>query len=246
MSSFAQKKSKTIATRRRTHKRQGGDDSDDDSDGVVPRSITMRPDAEAQICPIKANRAKSPKKKGGLDAGAPSGEKLPPKPPPKVALRPRLASLWLEPLLLPLSDLAETRKGLGVLVRGDDVKLCPRPVVDSSDRALPALFADAMRAFGPPTSVQTQAWPAMLAGIDLHCLAETGSGKTLAYLLPLMAHAHAVGRGKGGSCYPASGGREAEEGNAPVQPKPNSLGAPPVALILAPTRELATQVRLYL
>jgi hypothetical protein len=33
-----------------------------------------------------------------------------------VALRPRLASLWLEPLLLPLSDLGETRKVLPDLV----------------------------------------------------------------------------------------------------------------------------------
>jgi hypothetical protein len=113
MSSFAQKKSKTIATRRRTQKRQGDpsgrDDSDDDDDDV-PRGITMRPDAEARICPIKANRAKSPKKKG--EKTSPGGEKASPKPPPKVALRPRLASLWLEPLLLPLSDLSETRKVL--------------------------------------------------------------------------------------------------------------------------------------
>ena len=52
--------------------------------------------------------------------------------------------------------------------------------------------------FSRPTPVQSQAWPAALAGHDLLCRAPTGSGKTLAYLLPAMAHAAAQRPGRPG------------------------------------------------
>ena len=70
--------------------------------------------------------------------------------------------------------------------------------------------------FSRPTPVQSQAWPAALAGHDLLCRAPTGSGKTLAYLLPAMAHAEAQ--------------------------RPGRPGEGPSVLALVPTRELAMQV----
>ena len=70
--------------------------------------------------------------------------------------------------------------------------------------------------FSRPTPVQSQAWPAALAGNDLLCRAPTGSGKTLAYLLPAMAHAEAQ--------------------------RPGRPGEGPSVLVLVPTRELAMQV----
>ena len=81
---------------------------------------------------------------------------------------------------------------------------------------LPAL-ARALQAQGlrQPTPVQAQAIPAALAGGDVLARAPTGSGKTLAYALPLLQRLAAQGR------------------RAPRLPW---------ALVLVPTRELATQV----
>jgi len=64
-----------------------------------------------------------------------------------------------------------------------------------------------------PTPIQSGAIPLALAGRDLIAIAETGSGKTVAFLLPLLDRLH---------------------GN-----RPEGIGA----LVLAPTRELATQIR---
>jgi len=69
-----------------------------------------------------------------------------------------------------------------------------------------------------PTAIQTQAIPAILDGRDLLGCAPTGSGKTAAYVLPLM-QAWMLGDAAG------------QAGRHETQ-----------ALILVPTRELATQV----
>lgn len=39
-----------------------------------------------------------------------------------------------------------------------------------------------------PTSIQSQAIPAIMAGNDLIGIAKTGSGKTVAFLLPMIRH----------------------------------------------------------
>ena len=71
--------------------------------------------------------------------------------------------------------------------------------------------------FCQPTPIQSVAWPLALSGSDLVCLAETGSGKTLAYLLPGMMHMKS-------------------------QPRVE-VGDGPIALVLAPTRELVMQIQ---
>lgn len=62
---------------------------------------------------------------------------------------------------------------------------------------------------------------------DLMACAQTGSGKTAAFLVPILNHIYENGpaQGMGGSAY----GRRKQC---------------PLALVLAPTRELATQVQL--
>ena len=62
-----------------------------------------------------------------------------------------------------------------------------------------------------------QGWPIALKGCDMVGIAETGSGKTLAFLLPAIVHINA-------------------------QPY-LSKGDGPIVIVVAPTRELAIQIR---
>ena len=67
-----------------------------------------------------------------------------------------------------------------------------------------------------PTPIQSQAIPALLQGRDVVGIAKTGSGKTAAFLLPALVHAM-------------------------DQPE-LSKGDGPIVLVLAPTRELGSQI----
>jgi ATP-dependent RNA helicase DDX5/DBP2 len=71
--------------------------------------------------------------------------------------------------------------------------------------------------FNDPTSIQAQGWPIALSGRDMVGIAQTGSGKTLAYVLPSVVHIN--------------------------NQQPLAKGDGPIALILAPTRELAQQIQ---
>ena len=75
------------------------------------------------------------------------------------------------------------------------------------------------RGYERTTAVQSAVLPYALAGRDVIGCAETGTGKTAAYLLPILARLL----------------RETREGHAP----PRGVTR---ALVLAPTRELATQI----
>ena len=108
------------------------------------------------------------------------------------------------------------RARLGILVHGSSA--CPNPVGSFLQASFPQYVLDALAKadFLEPTPIQRQAWPIAMQGSDLVGLAETGSGKTLAFLLPAIVHVNA---------QPVL-----EEGDGPL------------ALILAPTRELAVQI----
>lgn len=67
-----------------------------------------------------------------------------------------------------------------------------------------------------PTFIQAQAWPIAEEGRDLVAIASTGSGKTCGFLIPAFMHILRAGRD------PIDG---------------------PIALVLAPTRELAQQTQ---
>jgi len=71
--------------------------------------------------------------------------------------------------------------------------------------------------FTEPTTIQKQGWPIAMSGRDMVAVAQTGSGKTLGFMLPAIVHINA-------------------------QP-PLRAGDGPVALVLAPTRELAMQIQ---
>ena len=72
-----------------------------------------------------------------------------------------------------------------------------------------------------PTPIQVRCIPELLAGRDLMGIAQTGTGKTAAFALPILHRLAAESASK-----PPAGKRR-----------------PPRALVLAPTRELAVQIR---
>ena len=81
-----------------------------------------------------------------------------------------------------------------------------------------------------PTPIQSHALPTALNGRDLMCCAQTGSGKTCAFLLPVVIRLGAAME----QGYLGRKWADHFEGNA----------AAPIAIVLAPTRELAQQIEL--
>ena len=87
---------------------------------------------------------------------------------------------------------------------------------DSLELFEPLNRALAEQKYEQPTPIQSQTIPAALEGRDILGCAQTGTGKTAAFALPILDFI----------------------GQEEVRPKPNSA----VALVLAPTRELAIQI----
>jgi len=83
-----------------------------------------------------------------------------------------------------------------------------------------------MAHYTKPTPVQKNAIPVIMAKRDLMACAQTGSGKTAAFLLPILNRIYEIG--------PAAGAGSSQGYGRKKQF--------PLALILAPTRELATQI----
>ena len=100
-----------------------------------------------------------------------------------------------------------------------DGKGVPKPVFTFEEASMPDyVLSEVLRCgFDKPTPIQSQGWPMALLGRDMIGISRTGSGKTLAFLLPGMIHINAqpyLQRGDG-----------------------------PIVLVLAPTRELAVQIK---
>ena len=95
----------------------------------------------------------------------------------------------------------------------------PDPMQNFADGGWPQPLLDAVAKAGysTPTPIQAQSWPIALQGYDLISVAKTGSGKTVGYLFPGIMHIKAR-----------------ESGPRPVGP---------TVTVLAPTRELATQIQ---
>jgi len=105
-----------------------------------------------------------------------------------------------------------------IKVYGDGI---PQPILSFDRAKFPSgmenvlnLFAQA--GFSAPTPIQAQGWPMALSGRDVVGVAETGSGKTLAFIIPAIMHIM---------------------GQPPLE-----RGDGPIALVVAPTRELAIQI----
>ncbi|XWS08443.1 hypothetical protein CRYUN_Cryun40dG0003000 [Craigia yunnanensis] len=114
-----------------------------------------------------------------------------------------------------LSPAEAYRKQHEVTATGDNV---PAPFIRFEDTGFPSEILREIHSAGflSPTPIQAQTWPIALQSRDIVAIAKTGSGKTLGYLIPafiLLRQRHN-----------------------------NPLNGPTV-LVLAPTRELATQIQ---
>ncbi|OQV19458.1 putative ATP-dependent RNA helicase DDX46 [Hypsibius exemplaris] len=102
----------------------------------------------------------------------------------------------------------------GIKTRGNP----PKPIKNWAQCGVSKKELDVLKKSGyaKPTPIQAQAIPAIMSGRDVIGIAKTGSGKTLAFLLPMFRHI--------------------------LDQPPLEEGEGPIALICAPTRELALQI----
>ncbi|KAJ0425991.1 DEAD/DEAH box RNA helicase [Aspergillus carlsbadensis] len=111
----------------------------------------------------------------------------------------------------------------------------PSPIKNFDDAGLHPIMRQNIRLCGYefPTPIQAYAIPAVLTGHDLIAIAQTGSGKTAAFLIPVLSQL--MGKAKK---------LAAPRPNlaAGYTPGVDSVRAEPLVLIVAPTRELATQI----
>lgn len=112
-------------------------------------------------------------------------------------------------------EVEQYRESHKITVSGPHV---PNPIQSFEESQLPEYVLSDIRAqeYNEPTPIQAQSWPIAMSGNNLVGIAQTGSGKTLGYILPAVVHINnqESGRTKG-----------------------------PIALVLAPTRELAQQIQ---
>jgi len=113
-------------------------------------------------------------------------------------------------------EVINKRAKLKIRLRG---KCSPAPVTSFTECGVSERIINILKKQNilTPYPVQAQCIPCIMAGRDVIGIAKTGSGKTLAYLLPLLRH---VGD------------------QPPLGPQESG----PIGLILAPARELATQI----
>lgn len=95
----------------------------------------------------------------------------------------------------------------------------PKPIESFDELEIPDYVSTEIQkqGFVSPTPIQAQCWPIVMSGKNIVGIAQTGSGKTLAYILPAIIH--------------ISNQPEIKRGDGPI------------ALVLAPTRELAQQIQ---
>ncbi|GJQ68475.1 hypothetical protein Trydic_g17052 [Trypoxylus dichotomus] len=113
-------------------------------------------------------------------------------------------------------EIEDWRRSKEISLKG---KSTPEPVLSFDEAGFPDYVMSEIRKMGfkTPTPIQSQGWPIALSGRDMVGIASTGSGKTLSYILPAIVHIN----------------------NQPRLQR----GDGPVALVLAPTRELAQQIQ---
>ncbi|XP_059477026.1 ATP-dependent RNA helicase DDX42 [Neocloeon triangulifer] len=113
------------------------------------------------------------------------------------------------------STAIDLRSKLGLKVTGPSP---PKPVTSFGHFNLDEGLMKVIRKseYTQPTPIQSQAVPTALSGRDIIGIAKTGSGKTAAFVIPMIAHI--------------------------MDQRPLKKGEGPIALILAPTRELSQQI----
>ncbi|XP_024381062.1 ATP-dependent RNA helicase-like protein DB10 [Physcomitrium patens] len=116
---------------------------------------------------------------------------------------------------VPTSDIDSYRKLHEVSALGENV---PAPFLSFEAVGLPPDMLREIQAAGfkSPTPIQAQSWPIAMQNRDIVAIAKTGSGKTLGYLIPAFLH---------------------------LERHRNNSRLGPSVLVIAPTRELATQIQ---
>lgn len=117
---------------------------------------------------------------------------------------------------LSFSDAAAIMRDLDVSIQGC---LDAVPITEFKFAGFPVELTREISRVGyeKPTSIQSATLPISLGGHDLLALAKTGSGKTMSFVWPMLIH---------------------------ILDQPNmEIGDGPIGLVMAPTRELAAQVR---
>ena len=127
-------------------------------------------------------------------------------------------------------EIIEIRKSNGsILVKGKEI---PKPIQEFYQCGLSTKITEILESkqIKKPFPIQMQAIPTIMSGRDCLGISETGSGKTLAYVLPMLRHVQS-----------RLAGIKLNKGDKnPNYKLKNEKG--PIALILVPTRELATQI----
>ena len=109
---------------------------------------------------------------------------------------------------------------ISIVNKNDDA--IPNPILEFEEGGFPEDIIDKLKnlGFDCPMPIQAQAWPIVMSGRDLIGIGETGSGKTLGFMLPALLHI----------------------ANHPERQNQKRHSNGPIALVLAPTRELAQQI----
>ncbi|XP_067116946.1 DEAD-box helicase 3 X-linked b isoform X1 [Osmerus mordax] len=112
---------------------------------------------------------------------------------------------------------------------------CPHHIESFQDVAMGEIIMGniALSRYTRPTPVQKYAIPIIKNKRDLMACAQTGSGKTAAFLLPMLSQIYTEGPGEALAAAKASGQENGKYGRRKQFP---------IALVLAPTRELALQI----
>uniref|UniRef100_A0A251T8V8 RNA helicase n=1 Tax=Helianthus annuus TaxID=4232 RepID=A0A251T8V8_HELAN len=125
------------------------------------------------------------------------------------------SAVMASPDAMTLSSVDIYRKKYDIIATGDNV---PAPFMSFESTGFPAELLSEIYAagFASPTPIQAQTWPLALQNRDIVAIAKTGSGKTLGYLIPAFMLLRRCNNN------PQNG---------------------PTVVVLAPTRELATQIQ---
>ena len=133
---------------------------------------------------------------------------------------------WRKSASITLSEFNSSRSGFSA--SGQVPESVPPPLLTFEECSfLPRFMHDSFQrqSFTKPTPIQSQSWSIIFEQKDMVAVAKTGSGKTLGFMVPGIIHIiNQYRNGKQEKYYT------------------NANYMSPIALVLAPTRELATQI----
>jgi ATP-dependent RNA helicase DBP3 len=213
---------------KKNKKRKSDAGSQDDTSTLSKKELKKQKKKEAKAAaataatsdaPPPPDSKKSKKSKAVQEThGAPEGEMAAVGNRQLAATRPPLIKASYkensEITQMSLSDVDTWREERRIALENCQVK----PLTSFTQSGLTADELFATRTFTSPSPIQSQCLPIALSGRDLVGIAATGSGKTLAFGLPALRHV------KNQLACGAASGRK------------------PIALMIAPTRELALQI----